>query len=111
MRFKAAFAAPLPPTRFGRAMSWPMPVRIWRSAEKAIPPSAASASMALSCASAEPRAFLSAFGTYCRTWSEWRGNSEICGAIKKAGDDYARVAGNGTVVSTFKILKGNPEGL
>ncbi len=50
-------------------------------------------------------------GTYCRTWSEWRGNSEICGAIKKAGDDYARVAGDGTVVSTFKILKGNPEGL
>ncbi len=50
-------------------------------------------------------------GTYCRKWSEWRGGTEQCANIKKAGDIYARVALDGTVASTFKILKGNPEGL
>ena len=50
-------------------------------------------------------------GTYCRTWSTWRGGTEVCGPIKKAGDFYARLAMDGTVVSTFKILKGNPKGL
>ena len=50
-------------------------------------------------------------GTYCRTWSEWRGGTEQCARIKKAGDVYARVVLDGTVASTFKILKGNPEGL
>ncbi len=50
-------------------------------------------------------------GTYCRAWGRWRGGSEQCAKIKKAGDFYARVALNGTVASTFKILKGNPEGL
>ena len=49
--------------------------------------------------------------TYCRAWSTWRGGSEQCAKIKKAGDVYARVALDGTVASTFKILKGNPEGL
>jgi hypothetical protein len=50
-------------------------------------------------------------GTYCRAWSEWRGGTEQCAKIKKAGDFYARVALDGTVASTFNILKGNPEGL
>ncbi|MEE8352044.1 MAG: hypothetical protein V3R37_07650 [Rhodospirillales bacterium] len=48
---------------------------------------------------------------YCRAWGTWRGGTEQCSVIKKAGDNYARVGLDGIVVSMFKILKGNPKGL
>jgi len=50
-------------------------------------------------------------GQYCRKWENWRGGSEECVMIKRAGDDFATVRLDGTVRATFKILKGNPEGL
>jgi len=50
-------------------------------------------------------------GQYCRKYEEWRGGSEECVKIKTAGDDFATVRLDGTVRGTFKILKGNPEGL
>ncbi len=50
-------------------------------------------------------------GQYCRKWENWRGGSEECVMIKRAGDDFATVRLDGSVRGTFKILKGNPEGL
>ncbi len=50
-------------------------------------------------------------GQYCRKWENWRGGSEECVMIKRAVDDFATVRLDGTVRGTFKILKGNPEGL
>ena len=49
-------------------------------------------------------------GIYCRKWDNWGGGLEQCGNVGKADDMYARIV-DGTVQSTFKILKGNPEGL
>lgn len=50
-------------------------------------------------------------GQYCRSWNKWRGGSEECVKVKRAGDNFATVRLDGTVRSTFKILNGNPEGL
>ncbi len=50
-------------------------------------------------------------GQYCRKWNKWRGGSEECVTVKRAGDDFATVHLDGSVRSTFKILKDNPEGL
>lgn len=50
-------------------------------------------------------------GEYCRQWQRWSGGTESCVRIKREGDDFSTVLANGIVRTTFKILKGNPEGL
>ena len=50
-------------------------------------------------------------GQYCRKWDNWRGGSEECVKIKRAGDDFATVRLDGTVRGTFKIMKGNTKGM
>ena len=49
-------------------------------------------------------------GIWCRQWKKWRGGNKVCGKIVKAGDEYGRLE-DGEVGATWKITKGNPEGL
>ena len=50
-------------------------------------------------------------GQYCRQWKKWKGGTESCVMIKREGDKFSTVLSDGTVRSTSKMLKGNPEGL
>ena len=50
-------------------------------------------------------------GQYCRQWKKWKGGTKSCVMIKREGDKFSTVLSDGTVRSTFKMLKGNPEGL